>query len=652
MVTAGLHSSSNVSNCASGGRPRQVAALCACLSTFPRRAGKPLFRDRYQPGHNAGKVQVGGTMAADVSPAQYKDVVLFLATAGVVAPLLRRWKISPILGFLAAGVILGPFGLGALAEQAPWLTFVTIDNPEEIRQLAELGVVFLMFMVGLEISWERLRLMRRQVFLMGGLQVAISFAVFSLAAYWLGQPIPAAVAIGAALSLSSTAMVVPILTDRNRLHSASGRAAFAILLFQDLAVAPMLITLSIVGRREAELFSPRLLLAFAPAALGLIGLIFLGRLVLRPMMKSVAKAKSEELFMATSLLIVIGAGLLSAMAGLSMALGAFVAGVLLAETEYRRGLEVTIEPFKGLLLGLFFVSIGIGLNLAVLVERPQLVLGIAAAVILVNGVVVLALTRLFRLPWRTAAETALLLAGGGEFAFVLLDTAIGSRIVRPGIGQAVLVGVTLSMFVIPLLAWLGARVGRRGAKPETTAPAPDPTRPRVLVVGYGRVGKLIGGMLTRHDIEWLAAERDPRLIDEGRRDGKEIVFGDASRTEFLVRCGLETAKALVVTMDSPEGAEAVVASARALRPDLVIVARARDARHARRLYELGATDAVPETIEASLQLSEALLVDIGIPMGLVIASIHERRDEFRAFLNRPEALGGRTRRARNALDRA
>jgi CPA2 family monovalent cation:H+ antiporter-2 len=336
------------------------------------------------------------------------------------------------------------------------------------------------------------------------------------------------------------------------------------------------------------------------------------------------------------------------MAGLSMALGAFIAGVLLAETEYRHELEVTLEPFKGLLLGLFFVSVGIGLNLGLVAERPLVVVAIALAGIVGNFAIVVLLAKAFRLTWRAAAETALLLAGGGEFAFVLIDTALGEGIVSPGVGQTILVASTLSMFAIPFLAALGARIGKRAA-PETTAPAIDAERPRVLVVGYGRVGKLIGGMLDRHRIEWLAAERDPRLIDDGRREGHEIVFGDASRTDLLVRCGLMSAKGLVVTMDSPDGAEAVVAAARALRPDLVIVARARDARHARRLYDLGATDAVPETIEASLQLSEALLVDLGVPMGLVIASVHERRDEFRAYLNRPEALGDRTRRGRDQL---
>ena len=302
-------------------------------------------------------------MEGHVSPGEYKDVVLFLATAGVIVPLFRRWRISPILGFLGAGVVLGPFGLGALSASFPWLGYFTIANPGEIAQLAEFGVVFLLFMIGLELSWERLRLMRRWVFGMGALQVSLCLAAIALAAMALGlQPAPAA-AIGAALALSSTAVVMQILTEHKRQHSQAGRATFSVLLFQDLAVAPILVTLAILGRGgEDDVFSPRLLLAFAPAAIGVMALLAFGRLLLRPMLKSVARAKSEELFMAACLLVVIGAGLVSAITGLSMALGAFIAGLLLAETEYRHEVEVTIEPFKGLLLGLFFLSVGIGLD--------------------------------------------------------------------------------------------------------------------------------------------------------------------------------------------------------------------------------------------------------------------------------------------------
>ncbi|MFZ5668551.1 MAG: cation:proton antiporter [Pseudomonadota bacterium] len=585
-------------------------------------------------------------MAAEVSPGEYKDVVLFLATAGVVVPLFRRWKISPILGFLGAGVLLGPFGLGALTDAVPWLSIVTIERPEDIRQLAEFGVVFLLFMIGLELSWDRLRLMRRYVFGLGALQVTLCAAAVAAAAMALGQPLQAAAAIGAALSLSSTAVVMPLLAEKKRQHSQAGRATFAVLLFQDLAVAPILVTLTIIGSRQEALFSPRLLLAVAPAVLGVLALVVIGRLLLRPMMRSVARAKSEELFMAACLLVVIGSGLIAALTGLSMALGAFIAGLLLAETEYRHEVEVTIEPFKGLLLGLFFVSVGIGLDLSLLAEKPVLVLGIAAGSLTLIGTVVFGLGLAFRLPWRKALEAGLLLAAGGEFAFVILDAAMQTGVVAAEAGRTVLVAVTVTMLLIPFLAMLGARLGGRPSANPVNLPTDPPGEgegPAVLVVGYGRVGKLVGDMLGRHEVGWAAADRDPRLVEAGRRTGKRIFFGDASRGEFLRRCGLDGARALVVTMDSPEGAEAVVATARELRPDLTIVVRARDARHAKRLYDLGATDAVPETIEASLQLSEAALVDIGVPMGLVIASIHERRDEFRKELNHPEALGGRRR---------
>ncbi len=582
----------------------------------------------------------------------YKDVVLFLATAGVVVPLFRRVKVSPILGFLLAGVVLGPFGLGALGKSAPWLSTFTISDPEQVAQLAELGVVFLLFMIGLELSWERLRLMRRLVFGLGGLQVALCLVAIAAIARALGQPWPAALAIGSALSLSSTAIVMPLLAENRRQHSPAGRAIFSVLLFQDLAVAPILITLALASSKSGEVLSPRFLIAFAPAALGLMALVVAGRLLLRPMMKSVARAKSEELFMAACLLVVIGAGLLSSLAGLSMALGAFIAGLLLAETEFRHEIEVTIEPFKGLLLGVFFVSVGIGLDLSLLFQQPLLILGITVGLFFLTALVVLILSRGFGLTWRQAGEAALLLAAGGEFAFVILDNAIEGGVVGRKIGHLVLVAATLSMFTIPVLASIAARVGRGRAGPAPAeAPAEEGEGPRVLVVGYGRVGKLVGEMLDAHGIAWVGADRDTKSTSAARREGKTIYFGDASRPEFLRRCGLETAPALVVTMDSPEGVEAVVAAAREMRPDLTIVARARDARHAQRLYELGATDAVPETIEASLQLSEAVLVDIGIPMGLVIASIHERRDEYRKMLNRPDALGGRVRRARDALKR-
>ncbi|HEY3695031.1 cation:proton antiporter [Phenylobacterium sp.] len=587
-------------------------------------------------------------MDPHLSPSSYKDIVLFLATAGVVVPLFRRWQVSPILGFLGAGVLLGPHGLGAATDRFPWLGYFTIDNPEELGQLGEFGVVFLLFMIGLELSWERLRLLRRYVFGMGALQVTLCTTAIAAASLALGLGPTAAAAVGAALALSSTAVVMPILTEHKRQHSLAGRTTFSVLLFQDLAVAPILITLAVVGGRGADGFSPKLLLAFAPAAVGVLIILAFGRLLLRPMLRSVAKAKSEEMFMAACLLVVVGSGLVAALTGLSMAIGAFIAGLLLAETEFRHEVEVTIEPFKGLLLGLFFLSVGINLDLSVLAAQPLRSVGAALGLLALNASVVFGLGRLFGLPWRSAAEAALLLAGGGEFAFVILSSAMGAGVVGPQVGQMVLVASTLSMMCIPLLAAVGLRLGGRRIAPSELPAEPQAgaAGPKVLIVGYGRVGRLVGEMLRRHDIAWVAAERDPRLVEQGRHAGEAVYFGDAVRPEFLRRCGLDEAIALVVTMDDSLGVETVVAVAREARPDLTIVARARDARHAERLYELGATDAVPETVEASLQLSEALLVEIGVPMGLVIASIHERRDAFRKSLNRPEAMGGRLRRFR------
>ncbi|WP_158816558.1 cation:proton antiporter [Methylocapsa sp. S129] len=575
-------------------------------------------------------------MNAPFDLAVYKETLLFLVTAGIVAPLFFRLRISPVLGFLLAGVALGPFGLGSLVARAPWLDALALTNVETIDHVAAFGVVFLLFMMGLELSFERLTRMRRLVFGLGGAQVVLSALLLAAIAFGLGQQPAAALVIGAALSLSSTAIIIPVLAERKRLNLAAGRVSFAILLFQDLAVAPLLFMVTmLIGGQENGL-GIDLALTIAPAALALTGLIVLGRRVLRPLFHSVAMTKSTEFFMAACLLVVLGTGLIAAVSGLSMALGAFIAGLLLAETEYRREIEVTIEPFKGLLLGLFFVAVGAELDLSLLFASPAPILLIAGGLVIAKALAVMALGPVFRLPARVAREVALLLGPGGEFAFVMISAAVAGKVVAPQIGQMILVAVTLTMLVTPALARLGEFLAGHAPapslSPEAMEPPPEDDAHRVIIVGYGRVGALIGDMLDRHKIPYIAVDSDANLIARERRAGKPIFFGDATRPEFLRRCGVETARALVVTMDAPRANEAVVEAARTLRADLTLVARARDATHAKMLYDLGVTDAVPETIEASLQLSEAVLVDIGVPMGIVIASIHEKRDEYRKLL--------------------
>ncbi|MFL4981920.1 MAG: cation:proton antiporter [Xanthobacteraceae bacterium] len=579
-------------------------------------------------------------MATASGPETYKELLLFLGTAGVVVPLFTRLHVSPVLGFLAAGIALGPFGLGALARHEPWLSTISITNVEEIAHVAEFGVAFLLFMIGLELSWERLMRMRKLVFGLGPLQVVVSAIALALVAFALGQTPAAASVLGGALALSSTAIVLPSLAERKRLNSAAGRASFAVLLFQDLAVAPLLFLVTMLGAGEGVALGPSLIYALAPAVMALAALVGLGRLILRPLFHLVATTRSAELFVAASLLVVIGTSVAAAAAGLSMALGAFIAGLLLAETEYRRQIEVTIQPFQGLLLGFFFVSVGAGLDISQVLANPVATLGLAVGLVAVKFLILWPLGLAFGLPPRVARDVALVLGPGGEFAFVMLGAAVAANVVPPGAGSIAMIAATLSMFSIPVLVRLSERStsSRPADDPALLALSPQPadSPARVVIVGYGRVGKLVGEMLVHHDIPFLAIDSDPTLVARERRDGNVIFYGDATRVELLRRCGIATARALVVTIDASAAVESVVKVARAERDDLTIVARARDAPHATKLYGLKVTDAVPETIEASLQLSEALLIDIGLPMGLVIASIHEKRDEFRRALQPPQ----------------
>ena len=585
-------------------------------------------------------------MAGGHGGGDYKDLVVFLAAAGVVVPLFNRWKISPVLGFLAAGVLLGPDGLGRFADAAPWLSWFTISDAAQLAQLSELGVAFLLFMIGLELSWERLKAMRRLVFGFGMMQVVLCSTVLAGAFMLMGQPFAGAAVLGMGLALSSTAVVLPVMAERNRMRGAVGRATFAGLLAQDLAVAPILITVTVLttlaaagGDLSPTVLGPALL-TLAPAAFGMAVIVLVGRLGLRPLFRSVAKSRSRshggsrELFVALCLLVVVGAGVAAQASGLSMSLGALVAGVLLAETEYRREIEVNIEPFKGLLLGVFFVGVGIGLDLDVVAAEPVLVFGLALGVIAVKAVLIFGLARTWGLSARAAVETALVLGPAGEFAFVIVNTSLVGGLATPAFTQAVLVAATLSMFAVPLVAMLGERLAKSAPATPLFAVSPE-AEPEtkgasVLIVGFGRVGRLVAEMLKEHGQTFIAVDADPSTVAAGRRDGYDVSYGDAARSEMLALCGISDIKALVVTMDAPTKVDEVVIAARALREDLVVIARARDDRHAARLYGLGVTDAVPETTEASLQLAENTLVDLGVPMGLVLASIHERRDQFRA----------------------
>ncbi|MEZ0170195.1 cation:proton antiporter [Microvirga sp. TS319] len=592
-------------------------------------------------------------MSTTIDLHAYQEPILFLATAGVVVPVFHRLKISPVLGFLAAGALLGPYGLGRLIPDLPWIDWVTFSNAEGTSRIAEFGVVFLLFTIGIELSWQRLRVLRRQVFGFGSLQVALCALALGLFAYKVVDSLAASALIGIALALSSTAIVLPVLAEQKRLNSAAGRASFSALLFQDLAVAPILFTIAALDTHQPEITMTSFATALVQAALALAIIVGLGRLVLRPFFQLVSATKSPELFMAACLLVVFVTSLVAAVSGLSMALGAFIAGILLSETEYRRAIDTTIQPFKGLLLGVFFVSVGMNLDLIRFLAAPITILAVATFLVATKSVIIFWLGRPFGLNAPEAAETSLLLGPGGEFALVILGAAMAAGLIPMEVGHNLLLVTTLTMVAIPFLARLARRVSRglerkRPLSPEAAEPPPPEEAGRVIVAGYGRVGRLVGDMLQRHGVPYLAIDMDPARVAEERKAGKPVYFGDGAHSGFLRACGIEQARALVITLDTPSAIEAVVTAVRQERPDITIVSRARDAKHATRLYGLGVDDAVPETIEASLQLSEAVLSDIGVPMGLVIASIHERRDEFRAILKqnnrKPERIEFRARR--------
>jgi CPA2 family monovalent cation:H+ antiporter-2 len=424
------------------------------------------------------------------------------------------------------------------------------------------------------------------------------------------------------------------------LGSQSGRTSFAILLFQDLAVIPILILVNVLGQESSGPVLQGMLTALAQAALAIALIIGVGRFALRPLLRLVAGTNSSDLFMAAVLLIAVGTGVLANFAGLSMALGAFIAGLTLAETEYRRAIEAIIEPFKGLLLGAFFLLVGLGIDLNGFIESPVRILAIASALIIAKSAVTYLLARQFKVNHAAALESSLLLGPCGEFAFVILSSAAALSILPNAMFSETLLIVSLTMAAIPFLSILGKQLIKRtkklqGSSPETLEAPPDDHQPRIIVAGFGRVGHLIGSMLDEHKIPYIAMDADAALVARERRAGFPVYYGDAANTEFLKKCGLADAKAIAITMDNPSRVDDVAKTARAERSDLKIIARARDERHAMRLYAAGVTEAVPETIESSLQLGESLLVEAGIPMGLVIASVHERRDTFRKLLGRP-----------------
>ena len=583
--------------------------------------------------------------AMHMTPA-LSDALTILGAAGIVIPAFARLRISPVIGFIMVGILAGPFALGALAKETPWLEAVSITNPAGIAPFAEFGIILLLFAIGLELSFKRLWAMRRQVFGVGAAELGVSALLIAIGLVATGNNIAAAVVLGLALAMSSTALVIPIAGT----SSPVGRAAFAMLLFEDLALVPLLFLFTSLG--GAEGFGGLLSVAWK-GALVIVAMLIAGRFLLPHLFAQAARTKSPELFLAVSLLVVILASLATSAVGLSPILGALVAGVLIAETDYRSEVELVTAPLRGLALGVFLITIGMQLDLGALIaDWPKLLIALVG-VLIVKACVTATLLRLAGSRTGTAAETGLLMASPSETTLILLGAgAVAGVIDRDSatFWQAV---TALGLTVTPLLAAAGRWASRRVDARASDEMPPGGAAGRTVIFGFGRVGQMVAEMLDAHKRPYLAVDSDIDNVLAAREAGFAVLFGNVARRELLDKLGLDEAAAVVLTMDDTVLTARITRQLRGDHPILPIIARARDTDHAATLYRAGVSDAVPEALEASLQLSEAVLVDIGVAMGPVIASIHEKRAQLRSDIMAAGALASEpTLGRRRARDRA
>jgi CPA2 family monovalent cation:H+ antiporter-2 len=559
-----------------------------------------------------------------------KSILIFLVAAGIIVPLLHRVKLGTVLGFLLIGLVLGPYGLGYLDDYFPVLSYFTLDDPAAAEPLAELGIVFLLFLLGMELSLQRLWQLRRYVLGVGLVQVALSIVIIGTAIRWSGITPPAGLVLGMCFALSSTAIVMQLLIDQRRAAAPVGRVALSVLLFQDLMVVPVLFTIGILEARSAgDKSLIDLLLPFAQAFVAVAIIMVVGRYIVTPLMRSAARTGSRELIMAISLTIVVGISAATGASGLSVALGAFLAGLLLSDSEYRHQIEVDLDPFKGLLLGIFFVTVGMVIDLKVVWAHIGWILLALVGLITVKAAALYFAARLFRVTRPVAAEVALLLAQGGEFAFIVIGLARGKGLLDAEIATSAIAVAGLSMMMTPVLAILARRISERLEPMEHEHHSPEEEvadmRDHVIIGGFGRVGQTIARVLDTENVPWVALDTHGETVTHFREQGRMVYFGDASRPELIERAGAKKARAFVVTLGSEDAAERMVAEIRKLRPKTCVIARAKDGSHAARLTRLGATRAIPETIEASLQLAGRLLENLDFPDDVAIQRLAEVR---------------------------
>lgn len=550
------------------------------------------------------------------------ETLTLLGAAVLIVPLFQFLRLGTVLGFLAAGMLIGPGGLALVTEV------------EEVRGLAELGVVFLLFIIGIELKPARLWLMRRQVFGMGSAQVLVTGLVLTLVLMAFSVEPRVALLLGLGLALSSTAFVLQILTERHELGSSHGRTAFAILLLQDLAVVPFLALVPLLAQPETSLGGD-IGLAIAEAVGMVLAVILFGRLLLRPVLHQVALHGSQEIFLATALLLVLGTAVIIEQAGMSMAMGAFLAGLLIADSEFRHQIMADIQPFRAILLGLFFMTVGMTVDLSVLIASPGKIILMLVALISIKALVLWGVARLFGVGPVAAKRSALLLAQGGEFAFVLFGAALYAGLFEGALYQEALLVVALSMVMTPFLTMRSAQqheMSESEAEDETLEAAAGEDSPEVLIAGFGRMGLRVATLMQQAGVSYVAIEQRPSLVSNGRKKGYSVYYGNAAQPDVLSSAGVAHARLMVVAIDNPELVQNVVTEVRRLYPALLIFARGHSRHRCEQLIDIGATGVASENLEASLQLSRYALIAAGVEEERVEQQLETYRQEYYNYL--------------------
>lgn len=555
------------------------------------------------------------------------DIIILLSAAVIAVPLFQSLGLGVIPGFLVAGVVLGPSGLGY------------IQNYEEIAHLAELGVVLLLFVIGIEINPSRLWKMKKLVLGLGSLQVLITGAVITVISHeFLATSWKISLLIGSALALSSTAFVMQLLSERKLLSSAYGRSSVAVLLMQDLAVVPLLAFVSLIASPELTI-AEDVFYALAEAVVILVFIIVTARYILNPLFRALIRFGSPEIFTASTLLLVLGTALVMENIGLSMAMGAFIAGLLISDSSYRHQIIAEIQPFRGLLLGLFFMTMGMSLNLGRFLENPIELLAIVAALLAVKFILLWPLSRLFGLPAKESISVALLLAQGGEFAMVLFALAKGIGLIDENLFQNLLIVVLLSMLTTPALEklayriYLSSRKNLSGVSNLAVDKVELEARP-IILVGYGRMGHRIGSILQSMNVPYLAVDNNISTVDRERSEARSVYFGDCQRPEVLRAAGVADARLVIVSVDDTEVTERIVSTMHTAFPEVPVFARGHDLTRCRELKELGAFYIVSETVEASAELAHAALLHIGADNSAVEVALEAFRQDYYGRINK------------------